>query len=437
MRVETRTERTESGSGIIEVALALDVTGSMRQTISGQSGQWAQGEDSRMTIVKRAAQDLIDILTATGSPVAIGVVPWDFRVRLDAAMRTRWEDNSYAHYPTRRYYQNPYKASTQGEWQTLPATKPEAWSGCLDQRAISGDNPPGLSAALPATTPSATESFVMAFYTPMFSLYNNRPSNNRSDHRTVAYECHGDDPHDSSQQDICYSDATYWSHRSPQYECRTVSTSSYYTPAIMPLTTDIAAVKNKIQSLQTKGMATNSTLGVAWGHRLLASSWRTVWGAATTHPVDQAEGVQKALVLLTDGEDNYPDTAGNVGADGFSEGKKVIADRRNQACTAAKNAGIKVFTIAAMKESRVGDLGDALTKCSSQADDPDGNVRVHQQRPRPRTWRTRFGRLPGSWSDSGASIKRTYEKRRRGGGGSRRLLQDGLKTRCGPEPRIY
>ena len=78
-------------------------------------------------------------------------------------------------------------------------------------------------------------------------------------------------------------------------------------------------------------------------------------------------------MLLTDGEDNYPDTAGNVGANSFSEGQKVIADRRNQACTAAKNAGIKVFTIAAMQESRVGELGDALTKCSSQADDPNGN----------------------------------------------------------------
>ena len=366
MRVETRTERLESESGIIEVALAIDSTGSMRGTISGRSSR-SSGEESRMTIVKRAAQDLTDILTASGSSVAIGVVPWDYRIRLDADMRTRWEDNSYAQYPTQRYYQNPYKTSTQGEWQTLPTPKPEAWQGCLDQRAISGTDPPGFSAALPTQTP-----FVMAFYTPMLVMYNNRPSNQRSDHRTVAYECHGDDPHDTSQQETCYSDAAYWSNRSPQFECRTVSTSSYYISAITPLTTDIAVIKSKIQALQAKGNATNSTLGVAWGHRLLASSWRTVWGNDATHPVDQAEGVQKVLVLLTDGEDNYPDTAGNVGADSFSKGQKIIADRRDQACTAAKNAGIKVFTIAAMRKSRVGELGDALTQCSSQADDPDG-----------------------------------------------------------------
>ena len=153
-------------------------------------------------------------------------------------------------------------------------------------------------------------------------MYNNRPSNQRSDHRTVAYECHGDDPHDTSQQETCYSDTTYWSNRSPQFECRTVSTSSYYISAITPLTTDMAVIKGKIQGLQAKGNATNSALGVAWGHRLLASSWRTVWGDDATHPVDQAEGVQKVLVLLTDGEDNYPDTAGNVGADSFSKGQK-------------------------------------------------------------------------------------------------------------------
>ena len=116
-----------------------------------------------MTIVKRAAQDLTDILTATGSSVAIGVVPWDFRVRLDATMRTRWEDNSWTHYPTQRYYQNPYKASTQGEWQTnFPPPGPKPGMAVSTSAAISGDNPPGLSAALPATTPSETTSFVMA-----------------------------------------------------------------------------------------------------------------------------------------------------------------------------------------------------------------------------------------------------------------------------------
>ena len=276
-------------------------------------------------------------------------------------MRTRWEDNSWAQYPTQRYYENPYKASTRGESQTLPA-KPEDWQGCLDQRAISGDNPPGLSAALPEQTP-----FVMAFYTPMINNYNQLlPDGKR---RPIAYTCHGDDPDDYSQQDVCYSDSAYWSYYPPQFECPTPSDTADAVSPILPLTTATDVVKSKIQGLQAKGFATNSTLGVAWGHRLLAHSWKTVWGDAT-HPVNPETHPQtlKALVLLTDGADNYPDLSGNVG-------REVVNGRRDQACTAAKNAGIKVFTIAAMDKNRVGDLADPLKTCSSQgqADDPNGN----------------------------------------------------------------
>ena len=91
-RVETRTERLEAGSSIIEVALAIDSTTSMGHTISGSIP--SSGEDSRLTIVKRAAVALVDILAAVDSgSVAIGIVPWDYRIRLDANMQTRWEDN--------------------------------------------------------------------------------------------------------------------------------------------------------------------------------------------------------------------------------------------------------------------------------------------------------------------------------------------------------
>ena len=47
-----------------------------------------------------------------------------------------------------------------------------------------------------------------------------------------------------------------------------------------------------------------SHLGMTWGRRMLASSWRDVWGD-TIHPVssdDESSGeVTKAIVLLTDG----------------------------------------------------------------------------------------------------------------------------------------
>ena len=49
----------------------------------------------------------------------------------------------------------------------------------------------------------------------------------------------------------------------------------------------------------------------------------------------------------------------------------VVKDHRAKACTAAKAAGIRVYTIATMNASKVGTLSSDLTACSSQADDPD------------------------------------------------------------------
>ena len=96
-----------------------------------------------------------------------------------------------------------------------------------------------------------------------------------------------------------------------------------------------------------------------WGQRLLTHEWQSAWGNSV-HPVDPASypDVRKALVLLTDGEDNFPD---------YDIGRR----HRSRACTAAKNAGIRVFVISAMASTDPR-LLSALWTCSSQADDPDG-----------------------------------------------------------------
>lgn len=68
--------------------------------------------------------------------------------------------------------------------------------------------------------------------------------------------------------------------------------------------------------------------------------------------------MQKVLVVLTDGHDN----------------SRHDAFRHRQAgCTAAKNAGIIVFTVAAMHPDDVGQsFAEELRNCSSAAEDPDG-----------------------------------------------------------------
>ena len=355
----TTDEQESLGTPMTEVALAIDITGSMGYPLP-------DGDTTKIEIVKNAAQTLVDTITAdTSRTVAIGLVPWHYRVRFDNGTRTRWEDNGWAQYPARRYYPNPHWESWKkiprnsnrgwfpdphlvtaaGEWHDVPAKGNKRWEGCVDQRRLSGDDPPGFSAALPTVTP-----FTMGFYSPTVAY----PRDS-----SISLQCDQTDPisnRPSGKKDECFTGsghaATYrqWSS---QFNCS--------VQEIMPLTTDVAKIKRKISGLGAGGSATYSTLGVVWGHRLLAPAWRTIWGD-TVHPVNAASNVRKVLVLLTDGDDNHLD-------------QNVVWAHRRQACTAAKNAGIEIITVFAGDPSR--GLKDELLACASpvgdDADEDDTN----------------------------------------------------------------
>ena len=83
---------------------------------------------------------------------------------------------------------------------------------------------------------------------------------------------------------------------------------------------------------------------------------------------DGNAGIRKAIVLMTDGEDNrcgQRDPTCSSGGLGFA---------RSVACTAAKTAGTEIFVVAAMHPDKVSeDLGTGLEACSSKADNPEGS----------------------------------------------------------------
>ena len=79
-----------------------------------------------------------------------------------------------------------------------------------------------------------------------------------------------------------------------------------------------------------------------------------------------SEGLRKAIVLLTDGEDSYCGFGNETCAD------SAVGTSRTDACTAAKNAGTEIFVIAAMHHNKVSDaLGDSLRECSSESEESD------------------------------------------------------------------
>ncbi len=343
-QVKSGTEQVASGGGLIELALALDITGSMRTTIVSSEGG-VEKRIKRIKVVKDVAKEMVNMLAAGSDTLAVGIVPWHYRVKFDQATRTRWTDKGYAQYPLQQHYPNPDNENRSSESYTLPTTWPEPWKGCVDQRATSGQNPPGLTAVLPTVTP-----FNMGFYSP---TPQNEYQNNRRD-SSIAFSCY-------SNQDFCYDpDREHYNHPnskgerpwrwSPQDNC-------HRDNEILPLTTDIDTVKSHLAALDADGGSTYSTLGLTWGHRLLAPTWRTVWSDDSEHPIDlsQHEHAMKALLLLTDGRDNFYE-------------ESTANSHFRTACTAAKKDGIAVFIVAILSaaEAHFGSIRSRIENCAGR-----------------------------------------------------------------------
>ena len=349
----------------VEAVLAIDVSTSMQGKLAGGTPDKDANEKSRMDIVKDAAKALVNILRPNQhNRVAIGVVPWNFTVRLADATATVWSTKRWARYPTERTYGVPYECSESANscepaavTATLPSSAPEDWGGCLDGHRMGGS---GTSAANPAvadlfTTPSVN-AFSQSYYPSLYGFqYQCNLWDSLEDIPSGYYEHH------------CYDlyDPNNWSSQryEPQWGCDKTD------PPLLPLSTDRTAIIGAIDGLSPVGKRTYSALGVLWGQRMLLSTWRNVWGG-TVHPVDPAsdagKGVRKVIVLLTDGHDSI------CGDDNFACTDSPIGISRTDACTQAKNAGIEIFVVAAMHPDKVStDFGKSLTECSSESDDSD------------------------------------------------------------------
>ena len=343
----------------IEVVLAVDVSTSMNMTLDGRMAYGGPG--SRMHIVRRAAKNLVAILNpAEHNRVAIGVVPWHFAVRLDTALQSQWRRNGWVAYPRSRRYANMYKCEPEpgctpaAAEQDLPVDRP-AWNGCVDEHRVS-------------------ESGVADFLPVSKSL--DLPSNNAFAESTypatygAAYQCMDALPGNFDSQ-FCYTGSSvrfpYQSRRDRNFGCRTSDRPN----AMLPLTSDRLWIDHTIGNLEASGSSTHSALGVLWAQRILSHSWKDVWSGdidPTDPDASESEGLRKAIVLLTDGDDTQCRDTGDAACDA---GGGVP---RTEACALAKNRGTEIFVIAAMAPGEVSErLGETLRECSSEADNPDGS----------------------------------------------------------------
>ena len=339
----------------VEVVLAIDVSHSMKDAVSGSS-------ETRIAVVKRAAEAMLDTLDVGNGPVAMGVVPWERMVRLGTTLRSTWDTAGYVALPATKTYRAPWaytESASNAVTQTLPDTPGETWAGCLDQRSLA-TNSGGVPTGVSTLVPTAADPIPYWMYPSEYGL---------------AYACI-EPTHADYQWMACY-DATsattaYHDVKSDrlQYGCD----SSF--PSMIPLSTDAASLRTLIQGLTysgVEGRRTYSAPGIAWGARMLDPDWRTLWGGGT-HPVNPNDraylSVHKVLVLLTDGEDIIADTdAYSTLVLGHS-----MASLRSSACSAAKATGIDVYVIGVIAEAAITQtLRDAFIACSSATDSSEAS----------------------------------------------------------------
>ena len=356
-RTASKTERTKVP---VEIVLGIDVSLSMAWALDGTPR--VPEHESRMHVVKQASLALVDALDPEAEHlIAVGLVPWHVLVHLDDDAVDRWILNDWAQYPSTRRYAEPYRyyrsrGRPPAVVDTLAPDPPEPWHGCLDEHRITTAS---KDAAWPAIGELMNPPSTMAFAQGIFPAL-----------KRHSYACLPEPLPGNFQMQFCYTDrqvseanASRQRLRGAQYTCHPSG------PTMFPLTSDRPRIEQAIDGLWPVGQGTYSTLGVLWAHRMLSHSWKRVWGDAV-HPLDRAgdnQDVRKAIVLLTDGEDNYCGDA--AGACMSSE----VGIDRGEACALAKNAGIEIFVVAAMAPDKVtGEFAQSLRSCSSQSEYPDG-----------------------------------------------------------------
>jgi Flp pilus assembly protein TadG len=106
------------------------------------------------------------------------------------------------------------------------------------------------------------------------------------------------------------------------------------TTPVVPLTNDVDALHDAIESLQANGM-TAGHLGTAWAYYLLSPNWASVFPSDNQPVAYSDQNVRKVAILMTDGMFNSTYESGNGSS---------VTQARN-ICDKMKTSGITVFTV--------------------------------------------------------------------------------------------
>jgi Flp pilus assembly protein TadG len=122
---------------------------------------------------------------------------------------------------------------------------------------------------------------------------------------------------------------------------------------LTPMTNDWAALKSAVTAMTSNG-STNQTIGLVW-------AWQSL---QLTSPIaapakDSNYEYQDAIILLSDGDN----TENRFGGNGTAS-SSAVDDRMSKVCTAAKAAGVTIYTVLVISGN-----ASVLKSCASSSDD--------------------------------------------------------------------
>jgi len=317
--------------GTFEVAMVLDNSGSM-------SG-------SKMSNLKDAAEDLVDILFASQSSsdyITIGLAPFAATVNVGTQYATAsWMDQTGA---SSIHSENFDSSVTR--WSRFNAMNNVSWGGCVEVRPSPHD--------VTDTPPSGGDTMIVPLFAPdepnKSGYYNNYlsdsggscsgggGSNYTRQRRTCKY--------DGANADTSLANGT---RRGPNHLCD--------SPPIQTLTNNNSQIKSAISAMQAYG-GTNIMQGLMWGWRILSPGEPLTEGKSYTEPKNT-----KIIILMSDGRNwhggltNHNQSwynafgyhaQGRLGSPSNSTNtlRATMNTRTAQVCTNAKAAGVVIYSLA-------------------------------------------------------------------------------------------
>jgi Flp pilus assembly protein TadG len=298
-----------NGGENIEVALMLDVTGSMCNSAPGRT-QKACTSGRKIDAMKKAAKDLIGIVV--------------------------WEDQS--------------------KFTSKMSIVPFSDSVRLSTSAV--------GKAWGSPTPSLTVTKTTGSGQNKSTYYYNRTSN------CVVERGGGNRYKDVGPSSGNYSLPIRWSvdasKKSQVAECTLDSAGE-----ILPLTSNKDTLLAKVDTLTGKG-GTAGQVGTAWAWYTLSPSWSSVLGASSAPAAYGTSNLRKIAILMTDGEYNTQYDANGINTSDPGAGTAVNGTSATQAkelCKAMKkkpDINIEIYTVG----FEVGNNASALDVLKSCASDP-------------------------------------------------------------------